>query len=133
MTDGHRKAVLFVEAQHFLESFQLQVGMRKVNGIGPKAGAKLAALGVETIGQLAQWQCDALVQQFGRSYGAWLFDAAHGIDERPLVTHSEPVSMSRETTFERDLHAKRDKAETLAEIRARGVSAEALRAELGFD
>ena len=30
-------------------------------------------------------------------------------------------------------YAKRDKAETLAEIRARGVSAEALRAELGFD
>jgi glutamyl-Q tRNA(Asp) synthetase len=29
-------------------------------------------------------------------------------------------------------YAKRDKAETLAEIRARGVSAEALRAELGF-
>jgi len=27
------------------------------------------------------------------------------------VTHSEPVSMSRETTFERDLHAVRDKAE----------------------
>ena len=28
-----------------------------------------------------------------------------------MVTHSEPVSMSRETTFERNLHAKRDKAE----------------------
>jgi DNA polymerase-4 len=48
---------------------------------------------------------------FGRSYGAWLHDAAHGVDERPVVTHSEPVSMSRETTFERDLHAQRDKAE----------------------
>jgi DNA polymerase-4 len=28
-----------------------------------------------------------------------------------VVTESEPVSMSRETTFERDLHAVRDKAE----------------------
>lgn len=37
--------------------------------------------------------------------------AAHGLDERPVVTHSEPVSMSRETTFERDLHAVRNKAE----------------------
>jgi DNA polymerase-4 len=27
-----------------------------------------------------------------------------------LHTHSEPVSMSRETTFERDMHAVRDKA-----------------------
>jgi DNA polymerase-4 len=27
-----------------------------------------------------------------------------------VITHSEPVSMSRETTFERDLHAVRDRA-----------------------
>ena len=85
--------------------------VRRVNGIGPKAGAKLAALGIETIGHLAARPRDGLVQQFGRSYGAWLFEASHGIDERAVVTHSEPVSMSRETTFERDLHARRDKAE----------------------
>jgi len=54
------------------------------------------------------------VQQFGRSYGAWLHDAAHGRDDRPVQTHSEPVSMSRETTFERDLHAQRDRAELTA-------------------
>jgi DNA polymerase-4 len=35
----------------------------------------------------------------------WLHEAAHGRDDRPVVTHSEPVSISRETTFERDLHA----------------------------
>ena len=34
-----------------------------------------------------------------------------GRDDRPVVTESEPVSMSRETTFERDLHAVRDRAE----------------------
>ena len=84
---------------------------RRINGIGPKAGAKLAALGIDTIGQLAAQDRAWLIQQFGRSYGAWLHDASHGVDERPVVTHSEPVSMSRETTFERDLHARRDKAE----------------------
>ena len=85
--------------------------VRRINGIGPKAGAKLAELGIETIAQLAQCERGWLIERFGRSHGAWLFDASHGIDERPVVTHSEPVSMSRETTFERDLHAKRDKAE----------------------
>ena len=83
--------------------------MRRVNGIGPKAGAKLGMLGIETIGQLAEQERASLIQQFGLSYGAWLFDASHGIDDRPVVTHSEPVSMSRETTFERDLHALRDR------------------------
>jgi DNA polymerase-4 len=39
-----------------------------------------------------------------------MHEAAWGRDSRPVVTESEPVSMSRETTFERDLHAVRDKA-----------------------
>ena len=85
--------------------------VRRINGIGPKAGARLAALGLETVGQIAAQDCSWLVQQFGRSYGAWLHEASHGVDERPVVTFSEPVSMSRETTFDRDLHAKRDKTE----------------------
>jgi DNA polymerase-4 len=40
-----------------------------------------------------------------------MHDAAWGRDDRPVMTESEPVSMSRETTFDRDLHAVRDKAE----------------------
>ena len=88
--------------------------VRRINGIGPKAGAKLAGFGITTIGQLAERPRPWLVEHFGRSYGAWLHDAAHGRDDRPVVTHSEPVSMSRETTFERDLHAQRDRAELSA-------------------
>ena len=85
--------------------------VRRINGIGPKAGARLESLHIRSVGELAARERGWLAEQFGRSYGRWLFDAAHGIDERPLVTHSEPVSMSRETTFERDLHAVRDRAE----------------------
>ena len=84
---------------------------RKINGIGPKADAKLKAHGIETIGQLAARDKAWLVEHFGKSHGAWLHDAAWGRDERPVVTESEPVSMSRETTFERDLHAVRDREE----------------------
>ena len=84
---------------------------RKINGVGPKAEARLLAHGIRTIGELAQRPLPWLMQQFGRSYGAWLHDAAWGRDERPVVTESEPVSISRETTFERDLHAVRDRAE----------------------
>jgi DNA polymerase-4 len=84
---------------------------RKINGIGPKADEKLKGLGVETIGQLAAKDLAWLAAHFGPRTSAWLHDAAHGRDERPVVTESEPVSMSRETTFERDLHAAHDRAE----------------------
>ncbi|BEU97672.1 DNA polymerase IV [Acidovorax sp. DW039] len=85
--------------------------VRKINGIGPKAGEKLASLGIETIGQLAAMDELALIRHFGKSTGAWMHRAAWGQDDSPVVTESEPVSMSRETTFDRDLHAVRDKAE----------------------
>jgi DNA polymerase IV len=92
--------------------------VRKINGIGPKASEKLAALGINTIGELAHIaDSDAalLQEHFGRSYAIWLGEVALGIDERPVVTSSEPKSISRETTFERDLHARHDRA-TLSEI-----------------
>jgi DNA polymerase-4 len=85
------------------------LAVRKINGIGPKASARLEALGIHTIGDLAKTDPALLVEQFGKSYGAWMLDAAHGRDERAVVTYSEPKSISRETTFENDLHAVRDR------------------------
>jgi DNA polymerase-4 len=85
--------------------------VRRINGIGPKAGARLQALGVSTIGELAACEPAWLAEHFGRSTGRWLSDAANGRDERPLATSSEPVSMSRETTFDRDLSARADRTE----------------------
>ncbi len=84
---------------------------RKINGIGPKTEEKLNGFGIMTIGDLAEQQPAWLLEHFGKSYGAWLHAAAWGRDERPVQTESEPVSMSRETTFERDLHPTRDKTE----------------------
>jgi DNA polymerase IV len=84
---------------------------RKINGVGPKADAKLQSHGIHTIGDAAQREREWLMQHLGKSFGAWLHDASWGRDDRPVVTESEPVSMSRETTFERDLHAVRDRTE----------------------
>jgi DNA polymerase-4 len=85
--------------------------VRKINGIGPKAELRLAKLHLHTIGDIASQEREWLIDNFGKSYGAWMHEAAWGRDDRPVVTESEPVSMSRETTFERDLHAVRDRAE----------------------
>jgi DNA polymerase-4 len=82
---------------------------RKVNGIGPKATEKLASLGIATVGDLARADPGMLQENFGRSYSEWLARAAQGHDERPVVVSSEPKSISRETTFERDLHPRQDR------------------------
>ena len=89
--------------------------VKKVNGIGPKSAGKLARLGIYTVGELAATPVQVLVKHFGRTAGVWLNAAAHGLDDRPLVIDSEPKSIRRESTFERDLEARKDKAE-LADI-----------------
>jgi DNA polymerase-4 len=82
---------------------------RRINGIGPKAAARLATLGINTIGDLARAGRELLVPEFGESYGGWMHEAAHGRDEREVVTYREPKSISRESTFENDLHPVRDR------------------------
>lgn len=84
--------------------------VRRIHGVGPKSGARLEQLGWRTIGELAAADPAELCERFGETHGRWLHEAAHGRDERPVTTSSEPVSFSRETTFERDLHPRHDRA-----------------------
>ncbi|MFO8152565.1 DNA polymerase IV [Thioalkalivibrio sp.] len=83
----------------------------KINGIGPKSAKRLEHMGVHSIADLARAELGLLQEHFGRNYATWLHAAAHGQDDRPVVTEAERKSVSRETTFERDLHPRRDRAE----------------------
>jgi DNA polymerase-4 len=90
--------------------------VRKLTGVGPKTEARLKAMGVAFIGELAARSKEELIDQFGDSYGIWLYESSRGIDDRPLVTHWEPRSLSRETTFERDVADWQVLARTLVEL-----------------
>src|ERR1700693_1574663 len=57
---------------------------RKINGIGPKAGAQLEQLGIRTIGELAHCERSWLMQHFGPNQGAWMYDCAWGRDDRAV-------------------------------------------------
>ncbi|MGB4117518.1 MAG: DNA polymerase IV [Polaromonas sp.] len=117
---------------------------RKINGIGPKADEKLAALGIQTIGELAAQEPEFLIKRFGKATGAWMHEVAWGRDDRPVVTSSEPVSMSRETTFDKDLHAVRDKtalgaiftelcSKLAADLQRKGYAAKTIGIKLRYD
>lgn len=117
---------------------------RSINGIGPKAAARLQGIGIRTIGELAASDLLRLTDEFGANYAAWLVEAAHGRDQRPLETHRESKSLSRETTFDRDLDARVDR-ETLggiftrlceqvaADLTRKGYAAKTIGVKLRFD
>jgi len=116
----------------------------KINGIGPKASSKLESFGIDTIGQLAATDENWLQEKFGPNYGAWLHRVANGRDERAVVTFREPKSLSRETTFESDLHPRRDRDELgriftrlceqlAADLQRKGYAAKTIGIKLRFD
>lgn len=71
-------------------------------GVGPKTAARLAELGIHTIGDLARWPEADLARRFGK-HGADLAQHARGEDQRPVITQREAKSISSETTFARDV------------------------------
>jgi DNA polymerase-4 len=127
-----------------LQTMIWPLACRKINGVGPKLDAKLQSHAIQTIGELAQRSEQWLMDTFGQRTGLWLHHSAWGRDDRPVVLESEPVSMSRETTFDRDMHAVRDKAElgaiftrlceqVAADLQSKGYAGKTVGIKLRFD
>lgn len=94
-------------------------------GVGPKTAEQLARLGLHTIGDIARWPADDLVRRFGK-HGEQLAERARGIDERPVETVRETKSISKETTFARNVTDAATLRRTLRRL-ADGVGAQVRR------
>ncbi|TNM69212.1 DNA polymerase IV [Streptomyces sp. NP160] len=79
------------------------LGVRSLPGVGPATEARLAGLGVATVGQLAATDERELVSLLGKAAGAALHAAALGVDPRPVVPEREAKSVSAEETFPTDV------------------------------
>ncbi len=104
-------------------SFLAPFAVRLLPGVGPKAETRLVAADVTTIGDLARLSDDELKALAPGKWGRLMRERAQGIDPRELQGPSEPVSISQEETFERDvsdteaLHAElRRMADRLSEL-----------------
>ncbi len=84
-------------------------------GVGPKTAARLAELGIHTIGDITRWPEDALANLFGKN-GHDLALRARGIDDSPIATSHAAKSISQETTFTRDISSGETLRQTLREL-----------------
>ncbi len=96
-------------------AFLFPLPVRKLWGVGPKTAEELAAMGVETIGQLAHLSEENLVSLFG-SHGAAMHRHARGLDDRPVQTTRRTKSISQETTFREDVSDINLLRQTLTEM-----------------
>jgi len=84
-------------------AFLAPLAARKLPGVGPRSAERLAGAGVETVGGLAVLTDDELRVLLPGKVGRLLRDRALGVDGRALETSSEPISISTEETFARDV------------------------------
>jgi DNA polymerase-4 len=73
-------------------------------GIGGKTAARLAGLGIHTVGELAAADATRLAATLGPTMGPWFRRLGRGVDSSPVdPTPWVPRAHGRETTFQTDL------------------------------
>ncbi len=88
---------------------------RALWGIGSKTSQKLAALGIETVEQLATSDAGMLAERLGPTMGPWYHRLGRGVDTSPVdATPWVPRAHGREETFQADLE---DWADVEREVR----------------
>jgi len=115
-SDMHKPDWLTIITPADIETRIWPLPVRKLWGVGPKTESHLKEMKINTIGELAAVALDRLVEEFGNSYGNYLYNASRGIDESPVITHWEPKSSSRETTFQADIDNWQEIAKNMAEL-----------------
>jgi len=81
-------------AREFLSPLPVE----RIPGIGPKSAASLRAMGIRTIGNLAETDVQELMRVFGRAAIA-VRNVARGIDDDEVMESGSTKSLSREQTF----------------------------------
>jgi DNA polymerase IV len=82
--------------------FLAPLAVRKIPGIGEVTERALRALGLETVGQLAEVPLEKLEKIFGQ-WGTALYRKARGGDSYEFVVDAEPRSISHNHTFGEDI------------------------------
>jgi len=100
-----------------LESFLTSLDVTGLWGVGDKTKKALSGIGVETVGELSKIELPRLIEVFGKSKGAWLYNAARGVDNSVVSERGGREQIGRITTLAadtRDLEAITSKINELA-------------------
>ncbi|MEX1198954.1 MAG: DNA polymerase IV [Pseudohongiellaceae bacterium] len=98
-----------------VDTFVLQLPVRKLSGVGKVMAGRLTELGVETCEQLRAFPAEELMERFGK-FGLRLYELCRGIDRREVQPERIRKSLSVENTYPQDLAGVEDCLDRLPEL-----------------
>lgn len=101
-----------------VESFLVPLPVNELLGVGKKTTEVMHGMGINTIDELAKFDLEKLMRQFGRVLGIYFHNAANGVDFSPVQERGMAESISRILTLKedtRDMHALLEVANTICD------------------
>ncbi len=91
-----------------VQSFFSPLPIGRLIGVGAKTESVMRNLGVKTIGDLAKYDIQSLINLFGEKPGVYFHRASHGMDDQPVKERDETVSISRISTLKKNTRSLGD-------------------------
>jgi DNA polymerase IV (DinB-like DNA polymerase) len=83
------------EVEKFLSSLPVDCLL----GVGKKTVKKMEEMGIKSVGELARYDVQRLIENFGKSLGVYFHFAANGVDNEPVQEAQEAGSIGRMGTL----------------------------------
>jgi DNA polymerase IV (DinB-like DNA polymerase) len=103
-SDSQKPDGLTIVKPEEVERFLSPLPVNRLIGVGRKTSAKMGELGIKTIGDLARYDVQSLVEIFGKNLGVYFHNAANGVDNEPVQEAGEAESVSRISTLKENTH-----------------------------
>lgn len=139
-TNAKPDGMLLIPAARSAEFVQM-MPLRGIPGIGPSLEKRLNAWGIDSVADLARMSLESLERATGSAISAHgLYQAARGLDDRPVVPYTQEKSIGAERTFEADTQDMRQVCSMLrwccddvaTSLRKRGFLARKVMVKLRF-
>jgi DNA polymerase-4 len=101
-SDWKKPNGLFVIQPHQVQDFLLPLPVGRIPGVGKVTEARMAKIGIQTVGDIHAMDPLTLESSFGH-WGSRLYELARGIDHNPVVANRIRKQISAEDTFEDDI------------------------------
>jgi len=102
--DSQKPDGLTIIKPHEAKTFLAPLPVDRLLGVGKKTTVKMSEMGIKTIGDLAKYDCQVLVEVFGKAMGIYFHNAANAVDNDPVQEQGEAESISKIGTLKQDTH-----------------------------